>query len=123
MESLITRDRTENIFESSVIRIDSIDWGIVPPLSEFAMTFAGLRPMVGVGEDRIGSELLKVAPLACAKVFHPLVLKSALAIQPPIQWKGEHLFELFKGKDDKYDIRLSEMLQYAKRPLSHSLNQ
>ena len=71
---------------------------MIPSLSKIAETFAHMKPLIGVSEDRNGSELFKIAPLACAKAFHPLVFKSAVAIQPPIQWKGGHLFEVYKGK-------------------------
>ena len=32
------------------------------------------------------------------RIYYPLVLKTYVRIQPPIQWKGGMLQELFKGK-------------------------
>eukprot|EP00959_Pyramimonas_sp_CCMP1952_P360680 7554071-Pyramimonas_sp.AAC.1 len=63
-----------------------------------------MRPLIGISEDCNGSELFKAAPLECARLFHPLVFKSVLAVQPPLQWKGGHLFELYKDKGAMTDI-------------------
>jgi hypothetical protein len=104
MSRLIQKDREDNCATASDLIIDRVDWNLIPSVSKVAQTFAHLQPLVGLSEDRNGSEIFKAAPLACAKALHPLIVKSALALQPPIQWKGGHLFEVYKGKGTTCDI-------------------
>ena len=48
---------------------------------------------------------LKLLRWLVPKILHPLVFKSVVAIQPPLQWKGGHLFEIYKGKGSRHDIQ------------------
>ncbi len=52
----------------------------------------------GFGESLICTNVLKDFPIDYAILTYPLVLKSFVRIQPPLQWKGGVLVELFKGK-------------------------
>ena len=104
MSSLILKDRAANIEENRNLSIDSIDWSTCPSFSEVAHTFPHLKPVVGVGEDGLGSELFKACPARMASIFHPLFFKSAIAMAPPMQLKGGHLLELFKGKGSKCNL-------------------
>ena len=98
METLISNDRAANVNDNSCQSIDSIDWDTCPSIHNVARAFAHLRPMIGIGEDGLGSELFKSCPGKMASLFHPLFFKSAISLCPPVQLKGVRLFELFKGK-------------------------
>ena len=50
------------------------------------------------GEDLCSGNVLSAFPVEFMRIYYPLVLKTYVRIQPPIQWKGGMLQELFKGK-------------------------
>ena len=50
------------------------------------------------GEDLCSGTVLATFSLDLLNMYYPLVLKTYTRIQPPIQWKGGMLQELFKGK-------------------------
>ena len=50
-----------------------------------------------VGEDGIGAEVFKVAPRSLARAWHPLFVKSALTLRPPLQFRGGMITELLKA--------------------------
>ena len=50
------------------------------------------------GESRICSDVYASFPELMAAIEYPLVVKTYTRIQPPLQWKGGMLCELFKGK-------------------------
>ena len=52
----------------------------------------------GLGEDLIGSGVAHFLPLDLVRIVYPLVLKSALLISAPIQWKGGKIQEVFENK-------------------------
>ena len=103
MAALVCNDRVANINDNSNLSIDAIDWDTCPSFPAVARAFAHLRPMTGIGEDGLGSELFKSCPGTFASLFHPLFFKSALSLCPPLQLKGGRLFELFKGKGSLCD--------------------
>ena len=44
------------------------------------------------------SDCMHAFSLDLLNLYYPLILKTFIRIQPPIQWKGGMLQELFKGK-------------------------
>ena len=50
------------------------------------------------GEDLCSGNVLSAFPFDFMRIYYPLVLKTYVRIQPPIQWKGGMLHQLFKGK-------------------------
>ncbi len=40
----------------------------------------------------------KLFPVQLARLFFPLVVKTFVRVQPPLQWKGGMICDLFKGK-------------------------
>ena len=72
----------------------------MPGIDTIAQVFSKLRPFGGLGEDYLGSELFKCAPLHLARLHHSVVVKSILTIHPPIHWKGGIMFELYKGDEE-----------------------
>eukprot|EP00969_Alexandrium_andersonii_P043533 1908593-Alexandrium_andersonii.AAC.1 len=104
MEALVDKDRADNLDVSALAPVGAIDFDLFPNLADVACIFAHLRPMVGISEDCNGSALFKAAPLQCARLFHPVVCKSTVALQPPLQRKGGHFFEIYNGNGAKTDI-------------------
>ena len=58
-------------------------------------TFSGTAHMLkaqkigkGIGEDLIGTEIAHFFPIEIASLLYPLMLKSALMLTAPVQWKG-----------------------------------
>ena len=74
MADLIEKDRKANTINNNKFFIHTVDWTVIPSMRQTAQIFAHIRPGIGISEDRNGSELYKVAPLACAKLLHPLIL-------------------------------------------------
>ena len=48
------------------------------------------------GLDGLPPEFFKAAPQALTKLFHPLMVKAALCLVQPVQWRGGILFEAYK---------------------------
>lgn len=104
MAALLGEDKLANINDNLHLSIDAIDWDTCPSLPAVARAFAQLRPMIGIEEDGLGSELFKSCPGKMVSLFHPLFFKSAISLCPPLQLKGGRLFELFKGKGSLCDL-------------------
>jgi hypothetical protein len=52
----------------------------------------------GFGEGRLCTDVFREFPEEMAHIQFPLILKSFVRVQPPLQWKGGMLCELFKNK-------------------------
>ncbi|CAE7282967.1 unnamed protein product [Symbiodinium sp. CCMP2592] len=48
--------------------------------------------------DGIPGEALRAAPSALGRAMYPLIAKSVLTVQQPIQWRGGILYAAYKGK-------------------------
>ena len=85
---------------------DSIpfDPTVVACRSEMAMLYRRFRPHVGLGPDRVGSEVPRAAPEWFAACLWPLQAKAATLLRPPLQWRGGALFALYKGKGCHDDV-------------------
>ena len=82
-------------------RIDpSIAFDVIPSLSDVVAGFARFKGGKAWGESRICSDIFKRFPFQVGQQIYPLVLKTFTRLQPPLQWKGGVLCELFKGKGD-----------------------
>ena len=77
-----------------------MDWTTVPSVSQLARHFKSMVPMKCPGTDSLGPELFHNIPLLIASLVHPIVLKSALFLAPPLQWRGGLMFPVWKGKQD-----------------------
>ncbi len=67
----------------------------IPTLPELIMLFNSYVCGKGFGESLICTDVFKRFPVAMAKFFFPLYVKSYVRIQPPLQWQGGHLCEWF----------------------------
>lgn len=57
-----------------------------------------------IGEDLVPDELLRACPQAALRLIHPLIVKSAATLRPPLQWRGGQILELYKGKGPAADV-------------------
>ena len=73
-----------------------IDVNALPSLMSIEASILGLKRAKAAGPDGVTAELLKVAPSTAARHLLALHLKSVLAIQEPIEYKGGALVTLAK---------------------------
>ena len=76
----------------------SEDPSIIPSRTCVALDLASAKLQKAVGESVVGAEAFKVCADVGARILHPLVLKSVVNAEAPLQWKGSQLLALFKGK-------------------------
>ena len=99
--SVICKDRDNNNDESKD-RFKHINhstlWKEVPTPSDIVVMNANSKKNKAPGEDLCSGNVLATFALELMHVYYPLVLKTFMRVQPPIQWKGGMLQELFKGK-------------------------
>jgi len=69
----------------------------LPGLNGLAQYFA-LASKGAFGEDKCPGKISKKIPRLMAAFYYPLVFKTFCRLQPPIQWMGGILHELFKNK-------------------------
>ncbi|CAE7740408.1 hypothetical protein AK812_SmicGene37931 [Symbiodinium microadriaticum] len=66
----------------------------------------GLRastPGRAAGKDRVPADLLRVCPAGLSRPLFPIVLKFAMRLQEPVQWKGGELHSIWKRKGSPLD--------------------
>ena len=68
----------------------------IPTFIEVELQFRKVRCGAASGLDGLPPELFKAAPQSLARLYHPLMLKAAIQIGQPVQWRGGILFEAFK---------------------------
>ena len=74
-----------------------IDWTILPTFQEVETQFRQVRCGAASGLDGLPPEFLKAAPQALTRLFDPLMVKAALCLVQPVQWRGGILFEAYKN--------------------------
>jgi len=88
--------------QTDATKFESVDpihaWTHIPSPSDLNTSFHKARPRKAPGEDTIVGTVYSSFSEDIMHLFMPLLLKSYMRIQPPIQWKGGMLQELFKGK-------------------------
>ena len=98
MKSLVDNDQNDNLQDHLIHVAPSVGWEVLPSLSQIAETFAHSKRLMGVCEDRNGSELFKIASLTCDEVLRPLVFEAVLAIQAPHTVERWALVRNLKGQ-------------------------
>jgi hypothetical protein len=94
---LVDKDRQTDIDKFNLV--DPLEaWKYIPSPSDLCASFHNAKPRKAPGEDTIVSTVFSKFSDDIIHPFMPLLLKSYMRIQPPIQWKGGMLQELFKGK-------------------------
>ena len=77
--------------------------GDVPDINVFQKLFRKLKRGKAHGEDGLPPQILKL-PAQMTDLFYPIMLKSALTIREPLQWRGCEEKEIDKpGKDPAKD--------------------
>ena len=56
-----------------------------------------------LGESTVGVEGFRLCPTESARILHPLVCKSLVNAEAPLQWKGAQLAALYKGKGSRME--------------------
>ena len=74
-----------------------LDFAILPTFMDVESQFRKVRPGAAPGLDGLPPEFFRAAPQRLAELFHPLMVKSALRISQPVQWRGGILFEAYKN--------------------------
>ena len=95
---VVARDEqpAESRFDSVVV---SEMWKAIPSPSDVVCMFKTCKhTKKAPGENCISAFVHKTFYDSLMKLYYPLIMKSFVRIQPPIQWKGGMLQELFKGK-------------------------
>ena len=70
------------------------DFCALPTRLEVGRKLRHAPVLKGVGGDRIGGELLRIAPAEVNRVMHPVMINSSVRVAPPTQWRGGQLKEL-----------------------------
>ena len=70
----------------------------VPSPQQLAAKYRSLKRGKGFGEGLLCTDVFAAFPNEMSRLQFPLIVKSFVRIQPPLQWKGGMLHELFKGK-------------------------
>ena len=78
-----------------------LDLSCVPTNQERVRRMRKYKLKAGIGEDKVGTEILKLNNMALATSMAAITLKGCLRIDLPIQAKGGHIVELFKGKGSR----------------------
>ena len=72
------------------------DLEVVPSLPEVEQIILGLKKHKAPGPDSITADLLRTAPTAASRQLYPILLKSTLMIQEPVEFRGGNLICLAK---------------------------
>ena len=105
LSSLLDKDRALKIYDiKNGVSLPLLDQNIFPTFGKLGVKFSHRRPLLGVGEDVIGSEVVARFPHLFASLYHPLAVKSVGLLEAPIQFKGGMIMELFKDKGPPDDI-------------------
>ncbi len=95
-ESLVNKDRCSSVSRYANVTEDEID--AVPTLFDLFNCFMKFTKGKACGEGLLVSDVFKTFPYHLAVAFYPLVVKTFVRIQPPLQWKGGMICDLFKNK-------------------------
>ena len=75
-----------------------------PALMDIASSMSSSKPNIAWGENNICPKIYKHLSSTLAALYYPLILKTWARIEPPLQWKGGILCELFKNKGLSTDV-------------------
>ncbi len=95
--SLVQKDRYPSAGRYDNVSEDEVAES-VPTLIDLLNCFYAFIKGKACGEGLLISDVFKLFPYHLAKVFYPLVVKTFVRIQPPLQWKGGMICDLFKNK-------------------------
>ena len=94
---LVAEGRGDHVPSDLCVKIGGASMNSIPSMAPLVCELAHAKCGKAVGEDGIGGEVFKVAPWSLARVWHPLFVKSALTLRPPLQFRGGMITELLKA--------------------------
>jgi len=96
-KDVVAIDRSNTRDRYGDLELENI-WMSIPSFTD-VVSF-GLDAKVGKapGENRIIGSVHRVFAIALAYMYYPLVVKTFIRIQPPIQYKGGMIYEIYKLK-------------------------
>ena len=95
--ALVQNDRVSFCDRFENVSTDGLIFNI-PMISDLANIFNCFAKGKACGEGKLVSDVFKFFGPTMAELFFPLVVKTCTRIQPPLQWKGGMICDLFKGK-------------------------
>eukprot|EP00969_Alexandrium_andersonii_P092050 4063573-Alexandrium_andersonii.AAC.1 len=89
--------------ERSLAKVEVLEQGpqFMPTVAEIVRAIKRISPHRATGEDGIPGDLLKAAPVAVARLLHPLFLKAFATGYEPFAWRGGQAFQIPKAVPDK----------------------
>ncbi|OLP92715.1 hypothetical protein AK812_SmicGene25476 [Symbiodinium microadriaticum] len=72
------------------------DIAVLPTVSEIEQIILGLKKHRAPGPDCVTADLLQAAPVAASRQLYPVLLKSTLMVQEPVEFRGGSLICLAK---------------------------
>jgi hypothetical protein len=94
---VVERDRHIDCNRYDGVDIDTCWQSIPSPTDVMGMKLLA-NANKATGENLIVGKVDKVFTHSMLKAYYPLILKTYVRIQPPLQWKGGMLHEIFKNK-------------------------
>lgn len=94
---LIDKDREIREVLAEHVPLPEVDLRLFPSMHDLAVLLSHRPAYKGIGEDRIGSEVLRAFSGVIAQILHPLAVKSFGLIETPISFEGGQISALDKG--------------------------
>ena len=81
----------------------NLQLGVVPTNADRARRMRKFKLKSGIGEDMVGTEILKFNASSIANTMAAVTLKTCMQIDAPVQSKGGHIVELYKNKGSRLE--------------------
>jgi len=95
--SVVEKDRNDTRDRYGSIQFDTC-WKSIPSPTDVVAMALNAKVGKAPGENKIVGKAHKMFASLFAYTYFPLVLKMFVRIQPPIQYKGGMIYEIYKGK-------------------------
>ena len=78
--------------------VADVDFDVLPSRCALTLVLAKAKMSKAAGESTLASDAFRLCPREFTKLLHPLITKSLVNAECPLQWKGAQLIALYKGK-------------------------
>ncbi len=96
-QSLVELYNCTRSLDSTRVELDS---SLVPTRQQVVSAFARSQRHRAPGPDAISGDILKAAPKALGRLYHPLMCKAVLLLEEPLSWKGGEACPIPKAHAD-----------------------
>ena len=96
---------TSNTPARTGFRYADEDMSVFPSRASVSVGLSTAKLRKAVGEAVVGAEGYRVSPKFSARLLHPLLCKSLINAEAPVQWKGSQLAALYKGKGPRTQLK------------------